>query len=113
MSEQKKVRPYKSGPLTPDMLYELELSSRSPVEFLNIRPAVVAEFVRAYRAQVREEEAWEQLEKREASAVLMPPSANIERLWQVVVSRDDQTRITIGAPSRLAALEDAVQWQRS
>lgn len=48
------VEPYKGGPLSPEQLYELELSSGSPVEFLHIRPAVVAEFVRVYRLVVRE-----------------------------------------------------------
>jgi len=42
------MTPYKSGTLSPEQVYELELSSRSPVEFLQIRPAVIAELVRAY-----------------------------------------------------------------
>ena len=41
--------PYKSGLLTKAQLEELELSSRAPVEFLQIRPAVIGELERVYR----------------------------------------------------------------
>lgn len=46
------MTPYESGPLSPEQVYELELSSRSPTEFLQIRPAVIAELVRGYRGLV-------------------------------------------------------------
>lgn len=42
------MTPYKSGPLSPEQLYELELTSRTGVEFVQIRPAVIAELVRSY-----------------------------------------------------------------
>ena len=54
--DQKKPTAYESGPLSREQLYELELSSRAQVQFLQIRPAVIAEFVRAYRANLSDQE---------------------------------------------------------